>query len=100
MVADRLKTEMSPSCLKHILTIETGDKWLECDKLATVADAYMNSHFADGEPRMLASRPGGYRHRRVVGAQSENNATPPADARSENRYGDERDNRPTYETRT
>jgi len=49
---------------------------------------------------MLASRPGGYRHRPVIGAQSENNATPPADARSDNRYGDERDNRPTYETRT
>jgi len=49
MVTDRLKTEMSPSCLKHILTIETGDKWLECDKLADAADAYMNSHFANGE---------------------------------------------------
>jgi len=56
MVADRLKTEMSASCLKHILAIETAGEWLGCDKLADAADTYMHSHFADGEPRMLAGR--------------------------------------------
>ena len=38
MVADRLKTEMSASCLKHILAIETAGEWLGCDKLADAAD--------------------------------------------------------------
>jgi len=28
MVADRLKTEMSASCLKHILAIQTAGEWL------------------------------------------------------------------------
>ena len=56
MIADRLKTEMSASCLKHILTIETASEWLGCDKVADAADIFMNNHFADGQPRMMANK--------------------------------------------
>ena len=82
MVADRLKTEMSASCLKHILAIETAGKWLSCDKLVDAA-TYMHSHFADGEPRMLAGR-----GRPVVSAARSKN----------NRYTGNSD-RPGYGTR-
>ena len=59
MVADRLKLEMSNSCLRHILAIETAVEWLSCEKLADAADIFMHSHFANGQPRMLG--PGNFK---------------------------------------
>jgi len=44
MVADRLKLEMSNSCLRHILAIETAGEWLRCEKLADAVDIFMHSH--------------------------------------------------------
>ena len=56
LIADRLKTEMPSSCLKHILSIETKGEWMLCDDLANAADSFMHSHFDDGRPRMVTDR--------------------------------------------
>jgi len=55
MVADRLKLELPSECLKYILSVE-GAKTLPCNKIATDADIFMSTHFADGRPK-TAIRP-------------------------------------------
>jgi len=52
IVADRLKQELPSECLKHILAVE-GDSTLSCDKIASAADIFMSTHFANGEPKIM-----------------------------------------------
>jgi hypothetical protein len=53
IVADRLKQELPSECLKHILSME-GDTTLSCDKIASAADIFMSTHFANGDPKGIS----------------------------------------------
>jgi hypothetical protein len=51
LVADKIKSTLTESCLDHVLTTE-GDSWLNCDDLANVVDIYFANHTAEGRPKM------------------------------------------------
>jgi hypothetical protein len=51
LVADKIKSTSTESCLDHVLTTK-GDSWLNCDDLANVVDIYFASHTAEGRPKM------------------------------------------------
>ena len=52
LVADKIKSTLTESCLDHVLTAE-GNSWLNCDDLANIVDVYFANHTADGRPKMI-----------------------------------------------
>ena len=56
LIADRIKTSLSESALKHVLTIESAsnDDWLHPDVLCNVLDVYYANYDLDDRPRASA----------------------------------------------
>ena len=57
LVCDRLKSQLSESALRHILSLENqvDQGWLKLDKLVSALDVFYNTHCESGEPRVVGS---------------------------------------------
>jgi len=56
IVCNRIKSTLSESCLRHVLSVEAGTTkgWLEAQALAECVDQFHANHFENDKPRASA----------------------------------------------